>query len=69
MSLSELDISDVDALVYFDTAPRRRKRIIAMLGLIYRCATGRSLTQIFPKNNTYSSLYFEQRYLDIMTSQ
>ena len=42
MSLSELDISDVDALVYFDTAPRRRKRIIAMLGLIYRCATGRS---------------------------
>ena len=39
--LSELGISDADALCHFNLAPLRCRRDIAMLGLIHRCALGK----------------------------
>ena len=37
-SLSEVGISNVDALFYFDVAPLRCRRGMAMLGVMHRCA-------------------------------
>ena len=42
--LSELGRSDADALCHFNLAPLKGRRGVAMLGLIHRCALGKSST-------------------------
>ena len=44
--LSEIGVSDTDALFHFNLAPLRCRRDIARLGLIHRCVLGRDLTTL-----------------------